>query len=179
MNSAICHAVSPCSALSLSWEGPSLQAPPALWQVKRQSCEPIFRASLPNVCGTTVKPKHMLQLILISFSLSYYLMAMSLPPCQVPRGPHYFNSPCSNTGKCFSGAGQSAPSAHGLCNRGGKKTTKGLKTAEACWQHFSLPLTPSLGLTLYYWKVKSSTPGVNIASLQVCDECGRPLHRTC
>lgn len=63
---------------------------------------------------------------------------------------------------------------------GWKKNNQSFKkNTEASSQHFSLILTPSLGFTLYYWKVKSGTPGVNVASLQVCDECGRPLHGTC
>lgn len=71
-----------CPALSPSSEGPSLPASPTLWQGRRQSHEHIFTPSLSNTHRMTVKPKHMLQLHLISFS--YCLMAMSLPPSQVP-----------------------------------------------------------------------------------------------
>lgn len=69
----------PCPALSLSWEGLSLWAFPALWQGKRQSHKHIFTPPLTNTHGMTVKPKHVLQLVLIS----YCLMAMSLPQSQV------------------------------------------------------------------------------------------------
>lgn len=48
---------------------------------RRQSHKHIFTLSLPNKHRMTVKPKHMLQLVLISFS--YCLMAMSLPQRQV------------------------------------------------------------------------------------------------
>lgn len=72
----------PCPAPSSSWEGPSLWVFPALWQGRRQSHKHIFTPSLPNTHGMTIKLKHMLQLILISFS--YCLMAMSLPQSQVP-----------------------------------------------------------------------------------------------
>ena len=169
-----------CSALSPSWEKPSLEVPPARWQVRRQSHEPIFTASLPTARGMTVRPKHNFHLILISFSLSYYLVAMSLPLCWVPssRRPRYFNSLCSANASAVQS--NQHPTLVDYATGVEKKYNQSFKkNTEASRQDFSLPLTPSLGLTLYCWKVKSSTPGVNAARLQVCDECGRPSRGTC
>lgn len=94
-----------CPALSPSSEGPSLPASPTLWQGRRQSHEHIFTPFLPNTHRMTVKPKHVLQLHLISFDGH---VSATKPSPQLQRNC-YFNSPVPTQANASAAQGNQHP----------------------------------------------------------------------
>lgn len=143
MNSAICHAMSPMLSSSTQRRVLSSSAPRSVTGeeaepqihfqsilAQRQSHKSIIRASLPNTNIKTAKPKHVLQLFLLRVFFSLSLLQFHVHGSATMTSPQLQRTTlivCAPTQANASVAQGNWHPARGLCNWGGKKTTKGLK----------------------------------------------------